>query len=321
MKEHAVNRVKLGAFVLIGTALLIIGLYFIGSKKNIFYATINVSANFNNVGGLMPGNNVRFNGINVGTVSKVYAISDTLIRVDFTINQSQTQFIYKSATASIGTDGLLGNKLINIIPGKNRLANVEEGSILQTEKPVQMENALKTLTLTNNNLKRITDNLVDVSEKLNDNNSIWHLLADSILATNVKSAVVNFKLTSKNTAIITGDLSNIVKDIKAGKGTLGALITDTLFSKKLNQTVVNIQSVSDSVALLSGNFIAISKKIKNGEGSIGTLVTDTAFVHDLNKSMSNLKNGTDNFNQNMEALKHTWPFKKYFRKQQKGKKN
>lgn len=319
MKEQNKNRARLGAFVLIGTTCLILGLYYIGSKKNIFHSTINLSANFTNVGGLMPGNNVRFNGINVGTVSKVYAVSDTAIRVDFTINESETQFINQNSLASIGTDGLLGNKLINISPGKSKAAEITEGTVLQTVKPIQMDNELKTLTMTNDNLKTITDNLVGVTKKLNDNNSIWNLLSDSILASNVRTAIVKFKLTGNNTAVITGDLSKIVQDIKAGKGSIGAFVTDTLFSSNLNQTIVNIKAVSDSVALLSGNFNAITKKLKNGEGSVGTLLTDTTFIHDLNKSMSNLKSGTDNFNQNMEALKHSWPFKKYFRKQKKGK--
>ena len=68
MKTQTANRTKLGAFVLVATVLLVLGLYYIGSKKNIFHSTITVSSQFDNVGGLMPGNNVRFNGINVGTV-------------------------------------------------------------------------------------------------------------------------------------------------------------------------------------------------------------------------------------------------------------
>ncbi|MGZ6523194.1 MAG: MlaD family protein, partial [Bacteroidia bacterium] len=86
MKEQLINKAKLGAFVLIATTFLILGLYYIGSKKNIFHSTIKVSSDFNNVGGLMPGNNVRFNGINVGTVTKVYAVADTSIKVEYTID-------------------------------------------------------------------------------------------------------------------------------------------------------------------------------------------------------------------------------------------
>ena len=319
MKEQSANKAKLGAFVLIATTFLILGLYYIGSKKNIFHSTINVSANFNNVNGLVSGNNVRFNGINVGTVSKVSSSSDTTIKVDFTIDKESTKFIMKNAIASIGTDGLLGNKLINISPGKEGSKSVEEGSVLITLNPLQMDNALRTLTMTNDNLKVITDNLKGVSEKFNNNNSLWHLLTDSTLAENVRNAVIRFKVTGDNTAVITGDLSKIVKDIKSGKGSVGALLTDTTFSHTLNQTIVNIHSISDSVAIISGNFKTISNNLKNGKGSIGTLLTDTMFVHNLNKSMLNVKEGAGNFNENMIALRHTWPFKKYFKKQEKDK--
>lgn len=317
MKEQSVDRAKLGTFVLVAITSLVLGLYYIGSKKNIFHSTINVSANFNNVGGLLSGNNVRFNGINVGTVSKVYAISDSLIKVELNVNEESTQFISKNAIVSIGTDGLLGNKLINISPGKKGDQTLKEGDVLESVNPIQMDNTLRTLTITNDNLKVITDNLKGVTEKFNSSNSLWNLLNDSALAENVKTAVVRFKFTGDNTAIITGDLSKIVKDMKDGKGTIGALLTDTLFSQKLNQTIVNIQAISDTVAMISGDFKDFSLKLKNGNGAIGTLLTDTAFVSDLNKSIGNIKKGSGNFNENMEALKHSWPFKKYFKKQKK----
>lgn len=317
MKEQSINKAKLGAFVLIATTCLLLGLYFIGSKKNIFHSTINVSANFHNVGGLLPGNNVRFNGINVGTVSKVYAIADTSIKVEFTIDKGMTRFISETAIASIGTDGLLGSKLINISPGKHGAHNIKENDVLQTLNPLEMDNALRTLVKTNNNLEVITDNLKDVSIKFNSNHSLWHLLTDSLVSENVRNAIVRFKITSENTAIITGDLSKIVNDIKAGKGTVGALLTDTLFSHKLNQTIINIKSISDTVAFVSGNFKSISEKLKTGKGSMGTLLTDTTFVHNLNQSMLTIKQGAGSFNENMEALKYSWPFKKYFKK--KGK--
>jgi phospholipid/cholesterol/gamma-HCH transport system substrate-binding protein len=317
MKEQIANKARLGAFVLTGTLFLILGLYYIGSKRNIFRSTINVSASFNNVGGLVPGNNVRFNGINVGTVSKVYAVSDTAIEVEFTVDESATKYISKNAVAAIGTDGLLGNKLINISPGKKDSSPIENGGVLATMHSVQMDNALRTLTATNDNLQVITNNLKGVSEKFNNNNSLWHLLTDTVLSENVKNAIVRFKVTGDNTAIITGDLSRIAKDLKEGKGAFGALLTDTSLSHKLRQTVVNIHSVSDSLAIVSGNFKSISDKIKKGNGAIGTLLTDTAFVHNLNQSMSNIKYASGNLNENMEALKHSWPFKKYYKRKKK----
>ena len=318
MEEQSLNRAKLGAFVLIGTTFLILGLYYIGSKKNIFHSSISVSADFNNVEGLVSGNNVRFNGINVGTVSKVYSVADTAIKVEFNIDLESIKFITQDATASIGTDGLLGNKLINISPGTKNAKPIQEGNILKVMNPIQMDKALRTLTGTNDNLKEITNNLKSVSEKFNNNNSLFHLLTDTALAENVRNAVVSFKLTGNNTAIVTGDLSKIVQDIKAGKGSFGALLTDTSFSHNLNQTIIKIHSISDSMALISGDFKNFSEKLKNGNGAIGTLLTDTIFVHNLNRSMENIKEGSGNFNENMKALKHNFFLRSYFKKMEKG---
>jgi phospholipid/cholesterol/gamma-HCH transport system substrate-binding protein len=314
MKEQTSNRIKLGFFVLVATTFLILGLYYIGSKKNIFHSSIKVSATFSNVDGLMSGNNVHFNGINVGNVSKVYSISDTAIKVEFTIDEKAVQFISKDAIASLGTDGMLGNKLINVAPGKGSATPVEDGDVLSSVNPIQMDNIFRTLTGTNENLKIITDNLKGVSEKFNASTALWSLLTDTTLVDNVKAAVINFKLTGSNTAVITGDMTKFFKNVESGKGSIGALLTDTTFTSKVNQIIVNFESVSDSLAIISGNFQNLTNKLQNGEGSIGTLITDTTFVHSLNQSMENIKSGAGNFNENMEALKHSWPFKKYFKK-------
>ncbi len=314
MDTQTGNRVKLGAFVLTATVFLLIGLYFIGSKKNIFHSTVRISTNFSNVNGLMPGNNVRFNGINVGTVSKLYPVADTAIKVEFTVDKDLTEFISKDAIVSIGTDGMLGSKLLNISPGKGKVNAVKENDVLVAMNPIQMDNALRTLVKTNDNLEVLSDNLKIVSEKFNKNNSLWNLLTDTVLAENVRTAVVSFKLTGKNTAIVTGELGDIVKDIKAGKGTIGALLTDTVLSKKMKQTIVNIKAISDSVVIISGNFKDISANLKNGKGSMGALLTDTSFIHNLNQSLESIKHGAGGFNENMEALKYSWPFKKYYKR-------
>ena len=314
MEEQTAKRLKLGVFVIIATTCLILGLYFIGSKRNIFHSKIHVSAVFNNISGLIPGNNVQFNGINVGTVSKVYAIADTAIKVEFTIDENVTEFITMNAIASIGTDGLLGNKLVTIAPFKKGGVPIQEGRMMNSENSIQIDKAIRKLLVTNDNLNVISENIKTFSDKFNSTNSLWHLLSDTAVAANIRNALVHIKVTSERTAIITGDLSKIVKDVQSGKGTMGALLTDTSFSHKLKQTIVNIEAVTDSFAVISGNFKNISEQIKNGNGAIGTLISDTSFVHKLNSSMDNIKKGSENFNENMEALKHSWPFKKYFRK-------
>jgi phospholipid/cholesterol/gamma-HCH transport system substrate-binding protein len=319
MEEQTSKRLRLGIFVIIATVCLILGLYFIGSKRNIFDSKIRVSGVFNNISGLMSGNNVQFNGINVGTVSKVYAIADTAIKVEFTIDEKVIKFITVNAIVGIGTDGLLGNKLITIAPNANGGEQIKDGDIMNTVNSIETDKAMRKLLITNDNVNIISENLKSISDKFNAKNSLWQLLSDTTVAENVRSALVQVKIASNRTAMIAGDLSKIVKDVKSGKGTMGALLTDTSLSLKVKKVIVNIEAATDSFAIVSSNFKNVSQKIKDGNGAVGTLVTDTTFVRNLNTSMDNIKKGTDNFNENMEALKHSWPFKKYFRTKGKAK--
>jgi phospholipid/cholesterol/gamma-HCH transport system substrate-binding protein len=318
MKEQSKNRAKLGAFVLVAIFCLLLGLYFIGSKKNIFHSTITVSANFSDVEGLLPGNNVRYNGINIGTVSKLYSIADTAVKVEFTVDVVSTEFVNQAAVASIGTDGLLGSKLINIAPGIKDAQPLKEGNILNTLKLVKMDNALRTLTSTNDNLKVITDNLKLASQKFNNKNSFLNLLNDTVLNEHIKDAVEGLKTTTGNTAIIAEALNMIVQDVKEGKGIVGSVLRDTMFSHKLSETITHINSTSDSLALASTNFKIFSDKLKNENGAVNTILNDTSFARTLNVSLRNIQEGAGNFNENMKALKYSWPFKKYFKMQKNG---
>ena len=144
---------------------------------------------------------------------------------------------------------------------------------------------------------------------------------DTSVAENLKETVLNINVTGKRTALIAGDLNKIINDVRLGKGTAGKLFTDTLFSYKLNQSMVNIKSISDSIIVISSEFKSVSKKINQGDGAIAAMLNDTSIVNNLHKSLINFKNGAGGFSENMEALKQTWPFKKYFTKQKKsGKK-
>lgn len=314
MKDQTSKRIRLGIFVVIATLCLILGLYFIGVKRNVFQSSISVSAVFKNINGLIPGNNVQFNGINVGTVSKVLAIADTAIRVEFSIDEDVLPYITVYAIAAIGTDGLLGNKLVTLTPDKKGGKPIADGDVMLTSEPLAIDKALEKLIVTNDNLSVISDNLATFSEGFTNKQSFWQLMNDSAISQNIRSTLINIKLTSSNSAIITGNLSALVKDVQAGKGTLGALITDTTMSRQLKQSIVNIESITDSFAIITGNFKQFSQSINSSKGALGTLISDTNFVHTLNASMLNIKNGSGNFNDNMIALKHTWPLKKYFKK-------
>lgn len=318
MKEENRN-IRLGLFVGIATVLLIVALYIVGDKQNLFGSSFRISANFHDVNGLMKGNNVRFAGIDIGTVESIEIRNDSSINVVMVIEKKIQEHIKKNAIASIGTDGLMGNKLVNINTSKEPSTPVSEGYVLQSLNPLEMDEMIRTLNVTNENIKVISGNLRSITDKINNKNSLWNILMDTVVAENVKSSIVNLKLMSNHGIMITGNLKSLIDDVKNGKGSIGALITDTTFSSKITQTVVKLDRVSDTVAIISGDLSKVVNNLKNGKGSIGVLLNDTSLVHNLNQSVQNIKSGAGKFDENMEALKYSWPFKKYFKKQAKKK--
>jgi phospholipid/cholesterol/gamma-HCH transport system substrate-binding protein len=317
MSQETSKNIRVGAFILVGTVLLIFSLYLIGAKQNLFGSTFELKSQFKNVNGLMPGNNVRFTGIDVGTVKTVEIINDSTVDVTMVIEDKVQAFIKKNATAMVGTDGLMGNKLINISSSSEAAESVEDGDFLISKSPLGTDDMMRTLNITNENVKDITIDLKNIVHRLNSPNTLWSILMDSVLADNVKQAIVNIKVTSDRTAIITGDLSRIVKHIKDGKGTIGALIADTTIAVKLNQSIVNIKLITDSLAIVTGDMRYITSQVKKGEGGIGTVLMDTTFANNLNESMKNIKSGTKNFDEDMEALKHNILLRNYFKKKEK----
>lgn len=311
------RNVKLGIFVFAGTLFFIILLYFIGSKRNVFNSTITISAKFYNADGLMAGNSVRFAGINIGTVESVEIINDSTVLVQLIIQDEATKHIKNNSIASIGTDGLMGNKLVNISSINQAAETIVEGDELKTIKAINASDMMRTLSITNENIKIITEDLKQISSKLNKSNSLWNFLSDTSLTDNLKQTLVSFKLTGERTAYVAGDLTKLMEGVKEGKGALGALMVDTSLSDKLRQSVVNIEVVSKDLAIVTGDLSNITKGIKNGQGAVGTLLMDTTFVHNMNKSMENINTGSKGFSDNMEALKKSVFLRKYFKKKKK----
>ena len=317
MNKEKTRNIRLGLFVLAGTTFLIAALYLIGNKRNLFSNTFSIYADFYDVNGLTPGNNVRYSGIDVGTVENIEIVNGSKVRVRMIIEEKYKSFIHKGDVAIIGTDGLMGNKLVNINAGDVKAGLITDGDTLATIRPIETDAMVRTLSQTNDNMKVITDNLKTITQKINNSNSLWSLLADTAVAENVRQAIVSIRLTSDRSAIITGNLSQITGEIRSGNGPVGMLISDTTLSGQIRQSIVNFKMVSDSVGVITGDLGVFVKQAKNGEGMIGTLVNDTVLSKNISESAVNLKNGTAGFNENMEALKHSFLLKGYFRKQAK----
>lgn len=205
------NNIKLGTLVVITLTAMIIGLYLIGDKKNLFGDTFMVSARFRDVNGLIAGNNVRFSGIDVGTVESVEVESDTSVLVIMRIDEKYHKHIHSNSVAMLSSDGVMGNRLVAINSFGADGPPVAENHMIRSLNSVSMDETTRTLAITNNNLKEITDNVKSMTEKL-DSSALWMVINDTSIAQNLRSATYNLSASMESIS-----QSFLVKGFQFGK--------------------------------------------------------------------------------------------------------
>jgi phospholipid/cholesterol/gamma-HCH transport system substrate-binding protein len=323
-EEGIGTSVKLGLFVLAGLFVLILTLYLIGKSQNLFGSNVELKTRFRNVNGLISGSNVLFSGIQVGTVNKIKIIDDTTIEIGFLVDKEMLPYIHRNARVSIGTEGLMGNKIINILPVNESSPPVREGELLSASQAVSTDEMLATLDKTNMNIAAISEGLKSSVQRLNDSKALWGILNDSSLALNMKTSMENISGASANVNAVTQDLHTMIADVKNGKGSVGTLLRDTAFAANLEQTLVKIKEVGDKAAGLGDELDQMVGDIRHnmdqGQGTVHALLKDSSLAIKLNATMDNVQKGTESFSQDMEALKHNFLLRGYFRRLDKQKK-
>jgi len=299
MIKNLNRNIKLGIFIIAGTTFFTALLYFVGAKRNLFTTTIKIKAAFYNAEGLMSGNSVRFSGINIGTVESVSIINDSTVLVEMIIQKTVTKNIKKNAIASIGTDGLMGNKIVNITSINENAGIIKEGDELTTYKSINTTDMLKTLAITNDNVKLITEDLKQISTKVNNKNSLWALLADTIITYKISMTVDDIKRTSSSITSVAARLENWSNDIEQGNGSLGTIFKDKEFSSNLRKTMHQLSLTSSILNDIATNVQLLSLDLKKGKGATGVLLSDSVVANNLKESMIHLESGTKGFSENM----------------------
>ena len=213
MRTTSSQKIKIGLFTFAGLMVLVLIIFFIGNQKSLFSSTFSVYGNFKNVNGLTVGNNVRFAGINVGVVQSINIVTDSSVRVDLTLNTSVKKFIKKDCKISVGSDGLMGDKLIVISPGGVRSnEEVEPGGMLATVPPLDVDRIIGKLTRVADNAESLTSNLSQIVGKINNGKgSIGRLLNNDQIAKDLEGTVRQAKTTissvHKTTKTLNEDLT------------------------------------------------------------------------------------------------------------------
>ena len=321
MKKSNSQKIRLGVFVILGTALFVLAVYLIGQKQNMFQKTFTISAYFQNVNGLQNGNNVRYSGINIGTVKAIEMVNDSTIRVAMYIEEGIIGHIKKNAIATIGSDGLVGNMIVNIVPGKGMAPVISDGDVIASYSKIGADDILSTLSVSSENAAILTSDLIKITDAMiKGKGTLALLLNDTIMAKELRQSVTNLKVASRDASNTISDIHHIINSLKTDDNTvLGMLLNDSISGQNLKDIVSNLEVSSIEIQNVVANIDTTVVDFRSGEGAYNYIVKDTSLVNSLKSTLQNINEGTDKFNQNMEALKHNFLFRGYFRKLEKQK--
>ncbi|KRB59873.1 MlaD family protein [Flavobacterium sp. Root186] len=198
MEKQSGYTWKLGMFVTVGLLLFIMAIYFIGKQKNLFGSTFHITSKFKTVSGLEVGNNVRFSGINIGTVEEIRLINDSSVVVSMVIKDEVREFIKTDARASIGSDGLMGDKVLTITPGVKSTKIIEDNGAIASINGIEMNDIMKSVKKSVDNVGVISEELAIFSHSMNNGNgALARLVRDDKMANSVTNTLSNLESGTK----------------------------------------------------------------------------------------------------------------------------
>jgi phospholipid/cholesterol/gamma-HCH transport system substrate-binding protein len=319
MEKTTPQKIRLGLFVITGSLLFILAIYLIGEKQKMFGNTYQLSCIFDNVSGLQLGNNVRYSGINVGTVRSIEMINDSTIKVNMNIDKAIFKHIKKDAVATIGSDGLVGNMIINILPGHGENRSVTSGDLILSTNRIRTDDLLSTLNITNQNAALLTVDLLKITKEINQGKgTIGILLNDSLMATELKQTMHYLKLTSKGSAESVAKLNELITVLNKKDNVIGVM-KDTAVAQQIKTIVRNLDHSSKEISKVVTNLNATVLNIKDGKGAINYLTNNPTLVRKIDSTMTNINEASFRLNEDLEALKHNFLFRGYFKNQEKAK--
>ncbi len=318
MKKSTINKTSVGIFVVVGTLLLVSALYFIGNRQHLFSKNIEVYAVFRNVNGLQLGNNVRYSGINIGTVSKIEMVNSARIVIQMMVEEKTGAFIKKDAVATIGSDGLVGSMVVNITPGKENLASIISGDTITSYSKIGSDDMLTTLNVTNENAALLTSDLLQITNRiLAGEGALGALITDTLLTNDLKQTMHGLRQTAMGTEKAVSNLNRLLNSINLDESAAGLLLTDTAMGNQVKEVFSNLEQSSVDISNMTKKLDLVVTDLQSSESTFNYLTKNENLPKQIDSTMINIKQASERLNENMEALKHNFFFRSYFRKKEK----
>ncbi|OQP63798.1 hypothetical protein A3860_22935 [Niastella vici] len=315
-----------GIFIIAGLAMLVSGVFMIGSQGKLFNKKFTLKIIFNDVNGLQPGNNVWLSGVKIGTVKKIAFYGQTQVQATISLDKQAETRICKDAIAKISTDGFIGNKIVVIYGGTAGM--VKNGDFLRSNKAgASTEDMLDTLQQNNKNLLQITNNLKLVTGRIaNGEGTIGGLVNDASLFKELQFTMKNLTIASQKSDRVVTNIEAFSGRLNNQKGLVNELFTDTAIFIKLTeaiadlkQTMTQLKGTTSSAAAFIDNLQSVTAQLNEKNNTVGMLLHDEEAAGDLKEMIKNLKTSSHKLDEDLEALQHNFLLRGYFRKKQKNK--
>ncbi|MFV0391998.1 MAG: MlaD family protein [Paludibacteraceae bacterium] len=311
MKKTRNTATKVGIFVFSAIAILVLTIYFIGSKDNLFSTKTNITCSFQDIRGVVVGNNVRFSGMNIGTVKDIEMKSDTSVVLTLTIAQKYTEFIYKNSIVEIVQDGIMGSKLLNISSGTPDAGSIENGDQLRAKYGIDIENMLgkvnDILGITNEavaDLKSIT-NKID-----NGDGDLGRLINANTLTTELAT-------TTKSLNSSLANLDQITHKINAGNGDIGTLLNNNKLTTRADDVLSTLNQVTEKTNQVVTNLETTTKSINSGDGPVNLLLNSKQTAQNIDTTILKVQGSLEQFNSTAKAIEESWIIRLFSKKKKK----
>jgi len=319
------RAVIVGIFIVVGLLILVATILTLTGQKKTFVSALTLRAEFDDVGGLQKGNNVWYSGVKVGVVKNVTFGENGKVLVSVSVEEKVRDFIRQDAYAKIGTDGLIGNKIVVIYGGTPQAPEVKDGDMLQVRKAVSTDDMMATLQDNNQNLVGITENLKVITGRLAaGEGTLGAMLKDSSLYLQLNNTLAHFRASAANAEKLTNGLSNYIAMLDKPGTFTHDLIRDTAIMKNIDEATAQLREATTSASDITENLklatASLNEKLNSRNSPAGVLLNDEATAQEIKELMKNLNAGSAKLDENMEALQHNFLFRGFFRKKAKREK-
>lgn len=319
------RAVTVGIFIFIGIVIMLIAVLTLGGQKKTFVRSVQVSALFKDINGLQAGNNIWYSGVKIGTVKRIEFTGSESVKVLLNVQEDYTQYIHKDCKAKIGSDGLIGNRIVVLFGGTPAAPTLESGDVIGVDNGISTDDIMNTLQVNNKNLVDITGNLKVISGKLAaGEGSIGKLLNDESLYNALEAVSQALRQASANTQQITANLNSYTAQLHKPGTLANDLVSDTVIFAQLRGTVKQLNQVASTangvVTDLKGASSSVNGALSNDRSAVGVLLHDTAAAENLRQIIYNLQTSTGKLDEDLQAAQHNFLLRGYFKKKAKAEK-